>query len=208
MQITTKLVVLTGLFLGATFAHAADGTYARTSAIYVSPEADGADETTGVMVALGATFDIPYGDNANQFEMELGWAKWDYAETAVIGGVTYSAKADLTFVPALLTYRYQIALSESLKLAFGPSIGATFLKLSGSVTDGITTESFSDNDVVFSYGAGAQLSYVISESVSLNLGYRYLVNDDASFEISGTEVEVTDLNAHLFEIGLRFDWPY
>jgi len=161
------------------------------------------------MVAFGASFENRYSDTANQFEFELGYAKLDYSEEAgLIGGTPYTAEAELTFVPALLTYRYQWNITERLGLAVGPSVGMTYVEGSGSATSGGSTFSVSDHDWVFSYGAGLQLNFQVTENVALTLGYRYLFNDDATFDIAGTEIELTDMDTQLVEIGLRFGWPY
>jgi opacity protein-like surface antigen len=83
----------------------------------------------------------------------------------------------------------------------------TYVEGSGSATSGGSTLSVSDHDWVFSYGAGLQLNFQVTENVALTLGYRYLFNEDASFDIAGTEIELTDMDAQLVEIGLRFAWP-
>ena len=66
---------------------------------------------------------------------------------------------------------------------------------------------YSVNDWVFSYGAGAQLNIQLTENAAVTLGYRYLLNDDATFSVLGADVELEDLDTHLFEIGLSIGWP-
>ncbi len=80
MHLPNKFIVLLSLCLAAVpFTHAADGGYVRVGAVQVLPESDSSDDTTGVMVAFGASFENRYSDTANQFEFELGYAKWDYS---------------------------------------------------------------------------------------------------------------------------------
>lgn len=184
----------------------ADG-YLRASVIQVTPEEDGSDDAIGAMIALGTMIPAATGTNFHQFELELGTAKWDDSESFVDGGVTYSLTADVKVLPALLTYRFQWQLNDRLNLAIGPSAGATNAKLSASATDGITTIRGSDTDWVLSYGAGAHFNIQLSSATTLTLGYRYLVTDEAKFEYQGVEIPSGDLDAHLFEVGFRFNWP-
>ena len=207
MHLPNKLIVLLSLCLAAVpFTHAADGGYVRVSAVHVMTESDVFDDATGAMVALGASFENRYSESANQFEMEFGYTKFDYSDSGFIGGTPFSGEVKLTAIPALLTYRYQWNITDRLGLAIGPSVGMTYLKGSGSLTVGGTPFSAADTDWIFSYGAGVQLNFAVTETVALTLGYRYLVNEDASFKDAG--VELTDMDAQMLEIGLRFGWPY
>ena len=209
MHLPNKFLTLFSLALVVVpFAHATDGSYVRFSAVQVIPESDGSDDTTGAMIAFGATFDNRFSDSANQFELEVGYAKWDYSEAGIIGGTPYTANADLTFAPVLLTYRYQWNFSERLGLAVGPSVGMTYVKGSGSGTFGALAINVSDTDWIFTYGAGAQLNFQVTDNVALTVGYRYLFNQDTTFSVAGAKVKVTDLDTHLIEIGLRIGWPY
>jgi opacity protein-like surface antigen len=208
MHLNKKLIALCGLaFAAIPFTHADDSSYVRMSAVHVMPKSDSSDDTTGAMIAFGATFDNRYSDTANQFELEVGYAKWDYSEAGVVGAIPYTAEAELTFVPVLVTYRYQWNFSERVGLAVGPSVGMTYIKGSGSANALGTTISVSDNDWVFSYGAGAQLNIQLTENAAVTLGYRYLLNDDATLSVLGTDVKLEDLDTHLFEIGLSVGWP-
>jgi len=208
IHLPQKLVVLSALALASvSLARAANDNYIRVSALEVVPEAHTSDDATGVMVALGTTFDNRFSDTANQFELEVGWAKWDDSATAVIGGVTYSGKADLTFIPVLFTYRYQWNFGDRFSLAVGPSVGASHLRAEGSASGGGISGSVSDTDWVFSCGVGVQINYRISDAVALTAGYRYLMNQNATFSAAGAKVELKDLDTHLFELGLRIEWP-
>ena len=209
MHLPNKLLALLSLtFAAVPFVHAADGDYIRVSAVQIIPKSDASDDTTGAMIAFGVTLDNHFSNTSNQFELEVGYAKWDYSEAGTIGGTPYTASADLTFVPVLLTYRYQWNFTERLGLAIGPSAGMTYVEGSGSATVGGVTASVSDDDWIFTYGAGVQLNFKVTDSVALTLGYRYLFNEDATFSVAGTKVKVTDLDTHLIEIGLRIGWPY
>lgn len=204
MHLSTKLLLSLSLVLAAMpFAQAEEGGYWRTNAVYVVPEADNADETIGANLALGASFAIPNSENTNQIEIEGGWAKWD----TDIGNNTPGSRSDeVTFIPVLVNLRHEIALTDTLRLAIGPSVGASYFKVSGSLTS--PAENLTREDWVLSYGGGATFYLTISDSISLSVGYRYLFNDDANLKVNGAKVQVSDLNTHLFELGLRFGWPY
>ncbi len=202
MHLRIKLITFISLALAAVpFAKAEEG-YWRASAIYIVPEAAQSDESVGAMVALGASFPVQDSVNTNEVEFEGGWSKWRTS----LGAPTFGERSDMTFIPVLLTIRHQFVLTDTVRLAIGPSVGASYFKASGGIP------SFAQNndtsDWVFTYGGGATFYLTLSESVSLSVGYRYLFNDDANFKIDGTRLKVTDLSAHIFEIGLRFDWPY
>jgi len=182
MNLPNKLLILIGLSLASIpFVRADDDTYVRLSAVGFIPSAGGSDYTTGALVSLGETFDDRFGDPANQFEMEIGYAKWNYPG------------ADLTAVPVLFTYRYQWNFGERLGLAIGPSVGGSYL--------GVTAWN---GAWIFSYGAGVQLNFKVSDNVAFTLGYRYLINSDATL----FNVKATDLDMQLVEVGLRIGWPY
>jgi Outer membrane protein beta-barrel domain len=207
MQIT-KFLVFLGLSLAAMpLTQATDGRYVRFSAARFVPDGDNYQNADGAMVAFGTTLDLAYTDNASLIELELGGAQWDYDDTAVIDGTTYTGDAELTFVPILLTYRYELALDPALKIAVGPSVGVSYFEGAGSIDDGTTSESIADHDWVFTYGLSVQVALVLSETISLNAGYHVLVNGDASFNVSGRDLPVTDLNTQIFQVGIRFDWP-
>lgn len=209
MHLPKKIIALLSLVIAfAPFSQADDGGYIRLSAAHFIPKADSSDDATGALVAFGVTIDNRFSDTANQFELEVGYADWDYAETGVIGGIAYSAKADLKVVPLLLTYRYQWNFNDSIGFAVGPSLGVLYLKASGSATDGVTRVGVSDTDWVLSYGAGAQLNVRLTENAVVTLGYRYLWNEDASFSVGGVNAKIGGLDSHVIELGLRIGWPY
>lgn len=209
MNLPKKLLALLGLALvSLPVAHADALNYARVSVAHFEPKASGADGATGALLALGVELEGQYGDTASQFELELGYAKWDYSDSAVVGGVLYTGSADLKALPVLLTYRYQWSFGDRLTLGVGPSVGFTHLRASGSISDGVTTASLSDTDWVFTYGGGALLSYQATDTIALTAGYRYLFTQDAEFSAAGGSVEVKDLDTHLFEIGVSIAWPF
>jgi len=208
MQTTTKLITILALVLAVTpFAKAEEG-YWRASAIHIVPDKDDPDEATGAMVALGTEIDLTNTANTNQLEFEVGWAKWKNGQNVDIGGTSFTGKPDFTFVPVLLTLRHHIRITKNLSVAIGPSVGASYVRSSGTITDGVTSEHISGNDWVFTYGGGVQIYLAISDTISLTAGYRYLFNDDAAFKVAGGTANVSDLNTHVFELGLHFDWPY
>jgi opacity protein-like surface antigen len=209
MNIPGKILAILGLALASLSVAQADAVnYARVSVAHFEPEANGIDGATGALLSFGLELEGQYGETASQFELEFGYAQWDYTDSAVIGGVLYTGSADLKALPVLLTYRYQWRLGDRLKLGFGPSAGFTHLRASGSLSDGVTTFSLSDTDWAFTYGAGALLSYQATDNIALSAGYRYLLSEDAKFSAGGGSVELTDLDTHVFEIGLSIAWPF
>lgn len=201
MNLSTHLIVTFSLIFAITPLAQADG-YWRASSIYVVPDDDTAEEAVGATVALGAKFRIPYSDNTNHFEVEGGWAEWN----TDLGYNAGNLNDKITFIPVLINLRHELAITDTLRLAIGPSLGASYINASGALTT--PGQDVSADDWVFTYGGGASFYLTISESISMSIGYRYLFNEDANLTVEGSEVTLTDLNTHVFELGLRFAWPY
>jgi opacity protein-like surface antigen len=75
-------------------------------------------------------------------------------------------------------------------------IGATKVEL--EVTGG-----GSEDDTVFAYQLGVGVGFALSETVLLDLGYRYLGAADAEFTDGSDKAEV-EIGSHNFLFGLRF----
>lgn len=71
-----------------------------------------------------------------------------------------------------------------------------------------TVPRVSDTDTVFAYQVGAGLGYEATGALSVHVGYRLLKSSELEFSgktASGsTAVATTDLQIHLFELGLRY----
>ncbi len=169
--------------------------YARVSALLISPDSDFVDDGAGAMLAIGTQFGGTYGGEwQQQIELEVGYGELD------LGTNPLGATGDLETVPVLFTYRAVWTPSDALHVSFGPSVGMNYLR--GRITVPLVGTG-SDTDWVFSYGLGALASWNVSERVTVDAGYRYLWNEDANFG----GFKVTDIEAHVFELGLRFRWP-
>ncbi|AHF94075.1 hypothetical protein OPIT5_04590 [Opitutaceae bacterium TAV5] len=169
-----------------------DANYVRLSGIYADPGGgeigDHLDGSVGVLFSVGREWVLDFDRSAFQLEFETGWVKMD--------GDYDGDSGDLQDIPLLLTARYVWNLSDKWSIAAGPSVGLSYLR--GKI-DGVG----SDSDWVFTWGLGVLVSYAISDTLSVDAGYRYLWHDDASFK--GRKVK--DIEGQVFQIGIRFSWP-
>lgn len=176
-------------------ADAESKTYVRLSGIYVEPGSgdigDALDSDFGALLSVGQEYIFDGGPSGIQFDFEIGWVKLDGGAEGISGS--------LKDIPLLVSARYVYRFNDKWSIAAGPSLGISYLKASLSIED---LGSGSASDWVFTYGLGAILSYSISDTVSIDAGYRYLWHDDADFD----GVEVTDIKGHVFQVGVRLNF--
>lgn len=71
-----------------------------------------------------------------------------------------------------------------------------------------TVPEVSDIDTVFAYQVGAGLGYEVTDALTVLVGYRLLKSSELEFSgktaQGATAVATTDLQVHLFELGLRY----
>ena len=69
--------------------------------------------------------------------------------------------------------------------------------------------SLSASDTAFAYQIGAGVGYALSDSTTLQIGYRLQMVDGLSFSGENTVATVsseTDLRIHFLEIGIRYQF--
>ena len=71
-----------------------------------------------------------------------------------------------------------------------------------------TVPELSSTDTVFAYQVGAGLGYEVTDAITVQLGYRLLKSNQLEFTgrsaMGATATATTDMQVHLFEIGVRY----
>jgi len=193
-KLITLGAALVAVAFSTTVASAADATYVRASTAWFEPvDSDGFDGELGGLIAVGQTF------GAHNLEAEIGYV--EFSESGSFAGFT--GTADLEVIPVTLGYRYDLELSDKLKLGVGANTGIAFTELSVGVSG---LGSGSDTDTVWIASGGLRLTYALTDAVALTAAYRYILVDDLSFSDAGVTVELEDNDTHAFELGVEYRW--
>lgn len=81
-------------------------------------------------------------------------------------------------------------------------MGLTQFKFSGLGTLNGATLAGSDTSTSFTYGAGLLVTFTPSDSLSIDIGYRYLVNEEPNF----IGVALGNSDAHVLQVGVGWKW--
>ena len=182
-----------------------DRFYTRLSANYILPHGklegtsislgDALDNGIGFLAAFGYEAPLNSSDFGLQVELETGWSQFGSDQSYYAAG--YKASFELEQVPMLLTVRGVFNLGQGWSVAAGPSIGLSYLKGKAKVSG---YGSDNDSDTVTTYGIGAMISYIATENIAVDFGYRHLWFDDAKFD-GGITLDA--MRGHVFQLGVR-----
>ncbi len=144
------------------------------------------DTGFGFLGALGSSF-----EGGARAEVELGYRKNDFDELEVDGFGSGDIDGDLTSLSLMGNVYYDISTEGSFSPFIGAGIG--FANLEADLDD------FGDeDDTVFAYQFILGGSFASSETLSVDLQYRYFATDDPEFD----EVD-SEYSSHNVMIGLR-----
>jgi opacity protein-like surface antigen len=144
------------------------------------------DTGIGFLGALGSSF-----EGGGRAEVELGYRKNDFDEIKVDGLGSADIDGDLTSSSLMGNAYYDISTEGSFSPFIGAGIG--FANLEADLDD------FGDeDDTVFAYQFILGGSFASSETLSVDLQYRYFATDDPDFD--GLDSEYS---SHNIMIGLR-----
>ncbi len=168
----------------------------------------------------GVTVPIGY-DFGNGLSISFSAGYYDARFDGVVGhfdGSTQAAQINggQTFVPLMANVAYKINLTSSIHWYLGAGAGAVYSDSSFSAYDNPGAHSItygqlggrtaffdglSDKSWAFGFQAFTGISFDLSPTTSLNVGYRFLhVNDNYSVNGSTT----SDFNGHSVELGLTW----
>ena len=206
---TSSAADLTGLYIAPKFAlnvqHSDFGVSAAGKSVSLGSETE---PRAGGALAIGYDF-APKFDVPVRAELEYG----AYGNVSRIKNVEHGAsfKSTAGLQTLLANVYWDIAEWNGFTPYVGVGAGVAFVKTEGKFRvpadvaqhDPELTAPWSDTDTVFAGQAGLGVSYAFSESVSADLGYRFLMTGDGSARREFINLKARDNYAHQFMLGLR-----
>ena len=121
-----------------------------------------------------------------------------------IAGDALSAKHTVRFQTLLANVYWDVTEWNGFTPYVGLGAGVAFLKTEGKFTaTDHTSASWHDTDTVFAGQVGLGFSYAFTESVSADLGYRFLMLDKGEAGEQGLTLHSRENYAHQVMLGLR-----
>jgi len=157
------------------------------------------DFDNGYAVPFAIGWRIPGADDAVALDLEI---EGIYTDQDVDDDGLTQAVVDITQFGLLFNALADFELGESLALYAGGGIGLSFLDI-GTTSDGLN--SFDDEDGPFlAWQLKGGLRWWMSDTLSWNLGYRFLNVDDVEIDDGiGSSSFDLETEQHVIEIGIR-----
>jgi len=156
------------------------------------------DAGFGVLGAVGSSWENSRGrgsrgstGNGGRVEVELGYRKNDFDEIKVDGLGSADIDGDLTSLSLMGNLYYDVSTKGSFSPYIGVGIGLA--NLEADIDD-----AGDEDDTVFAYQLILGGSFASSETLSVDLQYRYFGTDDPEFDDLDAEY-----GSHNLMIGLR-----
>ncbi|MEN8123433.1 MAG: OmpW family outer membrane protein [Bacteroidota bacterium] len=147
-------------------------------------------------IAFGAAVGYAYGNNI-RMEAELAYQKNDIDQVNVPGvGSSVTAGGDTSSYALLLNGYYDFTNNSAFTPFISAGIGYAKVEVNDFIVNGIPIGS--EEDKVFAYQVGAGVGYAISETLILDLKYRYFATADPKFDTAEAEYA-----SHNFYVGIR-----
>ena len=130
--------------------------------------------------------------NNTRVELELAYSTADLDRVTGPVGATGVA-GDVNVWSFLLNCYYDIKSNSLITPFIGGGMGIANIEVdSGS----------SENDTVFAYQLGAGLGYAVNDSMTFEVGYKYIGTSDTEFQDSGLTFEA-EVDSHNFYVGVK-----
>lgn len=197
MKTLSRILVV--MLAGAAASASAD-TFIRPAAYYVSPTTDGYSSAGAGAVSIG----FSRGENLqHEFSMEVAYVRWNSSTN--VSGIAVSGSEH--YMPYLANYRFLFGQKgDTLRAYIGPAIGVMNSRIDVSARSRFG--SFSDSSSAWAFAAAGSAGVVLklSDKVNLDIGYKYLHAEAASYTIAGVNLEAGAARAHMLGagIGIRF----
>jgi opacity protein-like surface antigen len=203
-KMKSKLMLLTCIFvlLLSSTVFAAEGLYVsgnlglsiiRNSELNVS---SGGTILTYDINDLGSTFSAAIGDDNGNSRVELAF---DYkSHDLSTWGDTEVVSGDVTTLSMLVNGFYDIRSEVPVTPYIGGGIGFATINFENIMVNGVSVSD--TDDMVFVYQIGVGIGEAINESITLDVGYRFLAISDLDPQFKGIEA---DYRTHNIIIGLR-----
>lgn len=159
------------------------------------------DETkTKAGGALAVGYDFSYNFNV-PVRAELEYAAYgNVSKKENVFGIDLEGKVGLQTL--LANVYYDIVKWNDFTPYVGAGLGMAFVKT--EVKEPVSGLNADDTKTVFAGQIGLGCAYAINESISVDLGYRYLMMGKGDIELLGQKVGESDTDAHQFMLGVRF----
>lgn len=163
------------------------------------------DYDTGLALDLA----LGYKFGPARLEGEIGYQKNDFDDVTVnVAGVGSASlkgagvpfSGDMKSTSFLVNGYYDFATGSALTPYLSAGLGFARAKVGMDLPS--VGYIFSDSDTVFAYQFGAGVEYAISETVSLDLRYRYFATSDPSFDAEGVTMDA-EFASHNLMLGAK-----
>lgn len=110
-------------------------------------------------------------------ELEVGYLQSETGDFHY-RGIDLGVDTDFRQVPILFSGLYRIKFTDRLSLQIGAGAGIAWSEVDGNSIEGIPVR-FLEDDWNFAFQAKAVLAYAITDTINLDLSYRFLYTVDA-----------------------------
>lgn len=191
-------LIATVLFTGMLLANSPHNIAIRPTAYYVKPTAGEYSGALAGGLLIGSEFGLQ-----KEHEVSTEWAYTWWDSSASVPGISLSAREH--YMPFLVNYRYHFGpQTQSFRVYAGPSVGFTYSKIDVNARIGSVRTNLSTNDWTLTVSGTIGALIKLSQSVSLDLGYRYLHTEAGTYSIGGYSFEGNAATAHMAYTGLNF----
>ncbi len=159
--------------------------------------------TIGGAFALGYDF---YMNSDAPIRAEVEYAiRTDFNDESTFnfGNVAWNSDVKYNVQTLLMNVYYDFYNETNFTPYISGGAGAAFVSGRVAFLQGNDDITRSLDGTVFAWTVGGGVGYLLSDTVTADLGYRYLSLGTSSAEVRGNEVDVTG-SAHEFSLGLRF----
>ncbi len=196
MVVTSAAAEGTGIYASAKFIDSYQTNYGGG---FLS--GSNSDNTFGAAFALGYDF---YANSDTSLRTEVEYAfrsEFNSEDSASFYGATYSTETSINVHTIMANVYYDFYNESAFTPYVGGGLGVGFLD-GDFETNGVHVGSTKIQNTVFAFNLGAGVGYNINESLTADLGYRYLNLGTGDTDYYGNELK-TSMSAHEFSLGLR-----
>ncbi|MGH8247899.1 MAG: porin family protein [Gammaproteobacteria bacterium] len=208
MKVKTHLAKIAGVCAALAAALALPASAAEPG-LYFSADAganwaqDADIESGGALETdIGFRFSAGVGYNLNKnwgVEFDTGWV-WNSIDK--LGGSSLSGDSSFSHIPFMVNVVYRYPIGAKFETYIGGGAGGVYSILNIDEPGG----SDDDGDVVFGWQAIAGVRYLLSETMSVGVGYKYLGTTEGEYDIGGGSINIDGVHNHSF--GGVFNWKF
>lgn len=215
MKVKTHLAGITGACAALTTALALPASAADTG-LYFNADAGvnwaqdadikGGGTSETLKTDIGFRFSAGVGYNLDKnwgVEFDTGYV-WNTIDK--IGSSSFSGDSSFSHIPFIVNVVYRYQFGPQFETYIGGGAGGAYSVLSIDDTVGVVRVNDDDGDVVFAWQAIAGVRYLLSETMSVGVGYKYLGTTEGKYDIQGASVKVDSVHNHTF--GAVFNWKF